>query len=665
MKNVIEADANVIVNILDTCEISFSKEDIFFGKIKCRYSMESIIEDRKKAYLSDKSLKKYDPAMDVRAYDAYYDFGHTAPCFDDIVKFGIPGLKKRIMECSKKNLLERAQRFYLAEKKVYDALERFLVRTSDIAIQEGKHQIAEGLRNLVSCAPKNMYEAMQIVILFFNIITYIEGTTARTIGRLDRMFMPFYNQQNSQEAEQLADAFIDELDNYKVGANMPFMIGGIDVEGNSMVNTMSYLLLNSYIKKKPAHVKLHLLCHENIPSDIVDMALDGVREGANSIVFMSDHIVIEGLMKIGASLEDATDYAVVGCYECGAKGEVTCSCNGRVNIPKAIELAMNNGVDVLSGVKAGLNVEQEISSFEDLYQEFLRQLMYLTQCTMEVTNIYERRYPNIHSSLFFSSTYVAAVENGGDLYCDYSAKYNNSSINCMGIATAVDSLVAIKKLVFEDKKMSLKQFNDVLKSNWENHENLRLTIKNKYPRYGNGDMSVDSFATEIVKKLSDKINNAPNAKGGVFRLGTFSVDNRILYGKLMSASADGRLQEEPISQNAGATFGADREGATAHILSVTAMDATEVVNGSILDLDLHSSAVKGENGLCALRATLDTYLKRGGFGIHYNVLDAKILKEAQCNPDMYPNLQVRLCGWNVKFSELSPDVQNEFINRAR
>ena len=213
--------------------------------------------------------------------------------------------------------------------------------------------------------------------------------------------------------------------------------------------------------------------------------------------------------------------------------------------------------------------------------------------------------------------------------------------------------------------MSLKQFNDVLKSNWENHENLRLTIKNKYPRYGNGDISVDSFAIEIVKKLSDKINNAPNAKGGVFRLGTFSVDNRILYGKLMSASADGRLQEEPISQNAGATFGADREGATAHILSVTAMDATEVVNGSILDLDLHSSAVKGENGLCALRATLDTYLKRGGFGIHYNVLDAKILKEAQCNPDKYPNLQVRLCGWNVKFSELSPDAQNEFINRAR
>ena len=213
--------------------------------------------------------------------------------------------------------------------------------------------------------------------------------------------------------------------------------------------------------------------------------------------------------------------------------------------------------------------------------------------------------------------------------------------------------------------MTLEEFNNILKSNWENQEKLRLIIKNKYPKFGNGDKEVDFIATDIVRKLSDKINNAPNAKGGVFRLGTFSVDNRLLYGKLMSASADGRMQGEPISQNAGATFGTDREGATAHILSVTEMDATDVVNGSILDLDLHSSAVKGENGLRALRATLDTYLKRGGFGIHYNILDIETLIDAQKNPEKYPNLQVRLCGWNVKFSELSPSVQNEFINRAR
>lgn len=664
MMNTIEQDAKIIVDILEHCEISFSKEDVFFTEIKCKNIMESVIEERINRFNNDNSLKKYDPAMDIRAYDAYYDFGHTAPCWDDIIKFGVPGLKNRIIQYAAQNDSKNSKQFYQAVINVYDALEQFLIRISDIAESEGKTTISRGLRNLTKYAPQNLYEAMQIVIVFFNIITFVECTTARTIGRLDRMFIPFYDKENFYETGNLIDAFIEELDRYKVGANIPFMIGGRDVEGKSTVNDMSYLLLDAYVKKKPAHVKLHLLCHNNMPQAIVNQALEGIRNGANSIVFISDNIVIDGLQKLGISLEDAVDYSVVGCYECGAKDEVTCSCNGRVNIAKAIELALNNGVDVLSGIKAGLDVEKTIDSFEDLYQEFLRQLSYLAQCAMEVTNIYESRYPYVHSSPFFSSTYISAVVNGGDLYCDYSAKYNNSSINCMGIATAVDSLVAIKKLVFDDKKMSLENFNNILKSNWENHEILRLVIKNTYPKFGNGCKEIDFFATDIVRHLSDIINNAPNAKGGVFRLGTFSVDNRILYGKLMSASADGRLKGEPISQNAGASFGADREGATAHILSVTAMDATNVVNGSIIDLDLHSSVIKGENGFRVLKSTLDTYLKRGGFGIHYNILDVKTLTDAQKNPKKHPNLQVRLCGWNVKFSELTRSAQDEFINRS-
>ena len=150
----------------------------------------------------------------------------------------------------------------------------------------------------------------------------------------------------------------------------------------------------------------------------------------------------------------------------------------------------------------------------------------------------------------------------------------------------------------------------------------------------------------------------------MYRLGMFSIDWRIAFGMNTGASADGRKAGEPLSQNTGASFGADREGVTANILSITELDAGSIVNGSILDLDLHSSAVKGHNGMQMMMATLKTYFDRGGYAIHYNVLDAEVLKEAKRSPQKYPNLQVRLCGWNVLFSSLSEQAQNEFIMRA-
>ena len=144
----------------------------------------------------------------------------------------------------------------------------------------------------------------------------------------------------------------------------------------------------------------------------------------------------------------------------------------------------------------------------------------------------------------------------------------------------------------------------------------------------------------------------------------FSIDWRWSFGEKTAASADGRLSGETLSQNTSASFGADTEGATAHLLSAAVIDTSRTPDGAIVDIDLHSSAVRGENGLRALVTSLRTYLKLGGFGVHYNVLDTEILKDAKENPEKYPNLQVRLCGWNVLFSSLSEKEKDEFIARS-
>ena len=221
-----------------------------------------------------------------------------------------------------------------------------------------------------------------------------------------------------------------------------------------------------------------------------------------------------------------------------------------------------------------------------------------------------------------------------------------------------------RKLVFEDRKMTLPELTDLLRRDWEGAEALRLLIKNKYPKYGLGDEKTDRLAVETVAALADAVSGKPNRKGGIYRLGLFSINWRWDFGEKTGASADGRRAGDPISQNTGATFGADREGATAHLTSVARIDASRTPNGAIVDLDLHTSAVRGENGLKGMLAALKTYFEEGGFAVHYNVLDTEVLKDAKEHPEKYPNLQVRLCGWNVLFSSLSDKEKEEFIARS-
>ena len=524
--------------------------------------------------------------------------------------------------------------------------------------------MAQGLLRLAENRPSNLYEALQTSCIYYVLQNYFDGTILRTLGRLDKIFYPFYKKEEKAYADRLIYDYIKEIEAWRVGSNIPFAIGGSDEYGNDLINELSYVIVDAYSKAETCNTKFHLLCTDNTPTDIIEKAFSCVRDGNNSIVFMSDKRIIESLEKIGAKHKDASNYHVVGCYECGAEGELTCSCNARVNLPKALELAINGGRDMLTGKLIGLETESHFESYEDLYAEFIRQVKHLCRYAMRATDLYEEKLMYMHSAPIMSGVYKSALEKGGDLYCDHTAKYNNSSVNALGLGTVTDSLVAIRKLVFDDKTMSLERLIDILRANWANEEALRLTVKNKFPKFGTADNNVDEVARDIVKNLADTISGKPNKKGGVYRLGLFSIDWRWAFGEKTAASADGRLSGETISQNTDASFGADKKGATEHLISVSRIDTSDTPTGTIVDIDLHYSAVKGENGINALVSTLKTYFDLGGFAVQYNVLNTEVLKDAKINPDKYPNLQVRLCGWNVLFSSLSDKEKDEFIARS-
>jgi formate C-acetyltransferase len=329
-----------------------------------------------------------------------------------------------------------------------------------------------------------------------------------------------------------------------------------------------------------------------------------------------------------------------------------------------LELALNGGRDMLTGKQIGLENDGHFESFDALYREFERQLTYLCKCAMTVTELYDSHHAEIHSAPILSGTYTSALQKGGDLYLDYSAKYNSSSLNAIGLATATDSLAAIRKAVFEDKALTLGEFTEILRSDWKGQEPFQLLIKNKYPKFGQGDIRTDEIAKMTVDALSDAVSYKPNVKGGSWRLGLFSINWRWDFGEKTAASADGRHRGETLSQNTSASFGADKEGATAHLISAARIDMSKTPNGAIVDIDLHSSAVRGENGITALLSSLKTYFELGGFAVHYNVLDTEVLMDAKKNPEKYPTLQVRLCGWNVLFSTLSEKEKDEFIARS-
>ena len=659
------ADCDIVKFMLDNATIEIDASNRFFVDVPCRdIQNPTITEFRAAKYRqSFKNTELYEGQV-ARAYSGDQDFGHTSPAWESVISLGIFGLRQRVSGYVEK-YKEDAQRqaFYCGILDVYDAALRFMLRSADEALKIGKAEMAQGLRALTVRAPQTLFEAMQTSIVYYMLQHAFEGTILRTLGRVDSLFYPYFIKEDREKAEQTVLDYITEIDRLRANSNIPFAIGGTDVDGRDLVNELSYIFVEKYRRAGTVNTKFHLLCSENTPDGIIKACFEAIRAGDNSIVFMSDERVIESVCKTGADRADAVNYHVVGCYECGANEETTCSCNARVNIPKALELTLCGGRDMLTGKAIGLDLGGEFCSFDDLYAAFCRQLEYLCDKAMEATDYFESHYAEIHSAPFMSSTYASALDTGRDVYSG-GARYSNSSVNAIGLATAVDSLAAIKKLVYDDGKMSLSELCDVLRNDWNGYEPLRLLIKNKYPKFGIGDQAVDELASDVVDLLSKRINGRKNVKGGIYRLGLFSINWRWELGEHLAASADGRHAHEPVSQNTSATFGADREGATAHLLSVAALDTSNTPNGAIVDIDLHSSAVRGENGLLALVSTLRAYFARGGFAVHYNVLDTEVLKDAVHNPDKYPNLQVRLCGWNVLFSSLSERERAEFVARS-
>lgn len=660
----VDRKTDIIVQILKNAPISINTDDIFCYIIRHDGFMGNLTAQRKKeAFLKLESIP-HNCELSI-----YPDFSHSSPDWDFIVKHGLVGIRQILSEKEKS---AKNSKFYQNAINIIDAIfcamNRFIELYEKEDYQPTIQFTINNLKALMTHEPRTLAQALQLFFIIYWVVDQIEAVGIRSFGRMDKTLLSLYEADLSsgvytkEDEETIIRFFYGHINAMNNPNNIPFCLGGCDGE-NGGVSVLTREMLRIHTEMKLFSPKIQLRVCEDTPEDLLREVLRTIRSGNNSYVIENDKTVIESLMKIGIDREDAVNYLPIGCYEPSVAGtELPCTSNGSLIIPHAVQRAI--GVDAVQERYRGENKVKEYKDFESFYEQVKICFKETVDYALDMMN--KSIDPMCSYALtapLYSVFFPSCIESGIDLY-DGGAKYNNNSMCLIGFATAIDSIMAIKQLVFDEKKYTLSQIREMLNANWDGFEKERLYILNRCKKYGNGDDITDKITADFTSYCMNLVNKMPNRRGGVFRVGLWSILSNQVLGALTGATADGRKSAEPINQNLSPSIGMDKNGVTALIKSVTSIDTTLAPNGAVLDLMLHPSTVHGEKGLDAFVALIKTFLDNGGQAIQVNVLDSKTLKEAQLNPEKYSTLQVRVCGWNSYFTNLSKQEQDVFIKTA-
>jgi len=681
--------------ILTQARVNIDPEDWFAGHFEGR-GLLSKLQDAWRSETSETMLSEeahvLERASKSGAFDAELDLGHISPGWRYLLEYGVSGLLENVRGARRAHGAARLTKtqadFYDAAETVLTAFIRFILRLAEqvdkTAASYPEHagrmnKLSECLRSLSCGAPASLYEALQLTYLFHQLIEY-EGELVRSMGSFDRNFSRFYEADIASGRITEGDAaelirffwmkFFAKTRGRDNGKN--FYFGGRTAPGYGTapgadaVTGLTRIALGVFYELEQTDPKLSIKIHKDSPEQYIRQVARCIRDGRTSMVLVNDDVAVRAVAKYGKDPADAYDYLLIGCYEPAIEGrEIACNMSIKINLAKPIELVLNNGYDPVTGEFIGVDTgdPETLGSYEEFLGAYKEQLKHQIGLATGAIKAYEPFWPDINPSPLLSSTFKDCVLSGVDV-SGGGAKYNNTG--CMGgcLANAADSLIAVRRLVYDECRLSMGELVQALRGDWAGHEKLLAYVRNRLPKWGNNDDEADAAARDIADFYTSNVNGKPNNRGGIFVASMFSLDNNIRWGKKLGALPDGRRAGTYLSKNIGAMTAMDRAGVTAHIESVTKLDFENIPNGSALDIHLHPSAIAGEQGIDALIGLIKTFFARGGFGIQFNVFDANTLREAQRDPQKYATLQVRVCGWNVYFITLSAEAQEQFINTS-
>ena len=620
--------------------------------------------------------RKYYPEMAARMYEGnrqgrwcvWKDFDHIVPDWDTVIPLGFSGLKARLLA----NWQEEKS-YYRAEKIAAEGIERLLDRlirqgnsrlsssVSCPSVRAGRlpKQIAS-LKRLRDGAPQTAYDVMQFIYLYFVLSEHFEGVQARSLSIIDRTLWSYYERDlaagRTTEAEfrEQFRHFLwqwGSIDNYW---GQPVTMGGTKADGTTEYNPLSYVILDVMDECALPSPKFHLKIAENTPDDLLRKAFDMARRH-RSLSFIGEKPTRRVLEHLGYTPDEARQFYTKGCYEFCYPKDGNGLGGGHVNLVKIVELMLADAVT--NGFVA--------ATFDEFFAEYLKRTVSTAAEVRDFFFVFERHLDDVNPALVASLAGEFSVQKGLDALSTGTKSGNKTGICLSGTGTAVDALMAVKEIVYEGvERLSLRELGELMAKNWEGREDLRLRMLRSKRKWGNNDAEANALCSRIVKAASAEVNFKPNSRGGRFTLSGHNARQFVEEGRRTGATPDGRKTGDEFSKNLSPTMGVDTEGVTALVATLAALDSRDLPGDFPLDVMLLPSSVDGEKGFEVMKALLFQYYANSGIIMQFNVFDAEELKDAQRHPERYENLQVRVCGWNVRWNDLPKREQDAYIRRA-
>lgn len=545
-------------------------------------------------------------------------------------------------------------------------------------------QIAEVCRRVPAHAPRSFWEAIQMYwFVHLGTITELNGWDAMSPGHLDQHLAPFYEKGladgtlTRDKAKELLSCFWIKVNNTpappKVGVTAKesgtyndftnINLGGLKRDGSDGSSEITYIILEILDELRLLQPQCNIQVSERTPDNVIRAAARVFRNGMGYPSMFNCDLVIQEQMRVGKTLEDAREGGVSGCVETGCSGKEAYLLHGYLNVPKLLEYALTNGVDMLTGEQVSIKSGElsEFKTFDDLYAAFEKQIRHAVDTKIGVDNYLRSQYVQHMAAPYLSCVVRDCIEKGKDYY-NGGPRYNSDYIQCCGFGTVTDSLSALKKHVYEEGRYTLQQVVDALKANWEGYEEMRLTMWNKTPFFGNDDDYADNITRKVFDSLFETIDGRNSILGPTYHLNGLSTTCHNYFGQKLGATPNGRFSGMPESDGTSPSHGADRHGPTAVVKSLAKLDQVKT-GGTLLNQRFLPSVLAGEEGIEGVKNLIRSYFKLGGHHIQFNVVDEATLRDAQAHPEDYRGLLVRVAGYSDYFVDLDNYQQEEIIAR--
>jgi pyruvate formate-lyase/glycerol dehydratase family glycyl radical enzyme len=604
--------------------------------------------------------------------------GHVIAGYERVLRLGFG----RLVEVARAKLAEgnrAAEDFARASLLVCEAATRYALRYAErgealritaAAAGDGSRsaRVADACRRISVEPPRSFFEAVQLLWLTHEIITCEQSSGSLSLGRLDQYLFPYYQRDiaagtlSAGEAAEIIQAFWIKLAGMRKGFQH-VVLGGRGRDGTYACNDLTLICLRATRKLRMDQPLLSVRCDRGMPEALWEEILDLVETGMGFPALFNDDVATEAKRRAGVSPEDAANYAIVGCVELSVPGKEFSHTEGlRVSWPKVIELMLNRGRCPVTGETVALHEVRnldEVASFDEFSEWYRAELRHFLDLGARWLNLCDRRFPGHSPYPFLSSTMEGCLETGRDV-TEGGTVYNFSSVNGCGMANAVNSLVGIRHLVFQERAMSLTELARALA---QDDESLLKKLE-RYPKFGNDQEEPDLMMRELAELFCREVAAHENPRGGRFQAGLYSVWRHVDLGALAGNLPDGRRRGMPLASSLSPAQGTDRTGPTAVIQSITRIDHRMLGNGMVLDLKFSPRYFCGETARRAFRALVETYFRLGGMEIQFNVIDRATLREAQDDPAAHRDLIVRVSGFSAYFVDLDRATQDEIIART-